>query len=515
MLFALALQAARPDNHDGPVARQVIVVPAINLSIARTISPAHPRQTWKVIPYSLDTDVWGRPGVSKALTSQWADQHDQRWTIASGDVPVLFHVTDDEAHDLLDGEIPRNVTLRYQRAIAAHNATLVGAGARSLDDVRADFQRGISDGVLTIAKAPAGDGTTNARLVETLSRVNTAIENDKHEMLSAYVPDAARAKGAGPHRPHGALPERSGGGAFAAEPDAAPAPAFVAAPAGAGDEVKAGAALTRPNGMTYYARPIPDLDVKVSDVEYFRKMHAAGVHTLLWGPPGTGKTASLEVAHEGMVTMIGTPETEAQDFLGTYVAVVDPESGRESLRWEDGPLVLAMERGKVLFVDEIGLIPSNQIAPLLAIMDGRETLTIPTNPARGTIRVHEGFGVVGAFNPSTARNMSEALLSRFGAKIAHTTDFTVARKMGVNSRLVDAAEHMWRNVESGELGASPQMRELLQFAKDETLLGTVYALRNLLNNAPEMERDVWTTILREKFGDIPGANKKIRGLSLG
>ena len=165
-------------------------------------------------------------------------------------------------------------------------------------------------------------------------------------------------------------------------------------------------------------------------------------------------------------------------------------------------------------MDEIGLVPSNQIAPLLGIMDGRTSFTIPQNPARGTIHVKDGFTVIGAFNPSTARNMSEALLSRFGMKMEHSTDWDAARTMGCNTRLVDAAEHMDKQMQNGELGAAPQMRELLQAKKDEELLGLVFALRNLLNNAPDMERDLWTSHLKERFGDIPGAARKIKALAV-
>ena len=491
--------------------RQVLVIPALELSISRTISPTHPRQPWKFDAHSLDRNVWGEPSIANHFDTPWASRGDAEWHLTT-DVPVMAHVTDDEAHDLIGGEVPRNVTLRYQRAIAAHNAVLVGAGARSLDDVRADFDRGVSDGTFTIAKAPSGSGSVEARVTAVLDRVAQAVRDDKTAMLDTYVPKVARAKGAGPHRRDAdALPKRKS----ADDASAPEAPAFVAAAAPEGEAlVKAGQVLVRPNGMEYHVRAMDDMDVKISDVAYYRQVHAAGIHTLLWGAPGTGKTAGFEVAFPGMILMLGTPEVEATDFYGTYVAVVDPDTGRESLVWEDGPLTRAAEAGKVLFIDEVGLIPSNQIAPLLGVMDGRREFTIPQNPARGTIKVAEGFGVVGAFNPSTARNMSEALLSRFGAKLEHTTDFAVARKMGVNSRLVDAAEHMEAQRASGELGASPQMRELLQFRQDETMLGTVYALRNMINNAPDMERDLWVTILREKFGDIPGAMRKIRGLAV-
>lgn len=517
MLYAIALQAGRMISGGTVASRQVILVPAAGIAFGRRITTLNPRKPWRPIDYDLGHGVWGWDTVSNALrATTWPSggepfiRNDFTWRFVM-DAPVLFHVKDDEYVEMKRGGMPRNVALRYQRAVEAHNAVLIGADATTVEDATSALHAAHRAGTSTLQKAP-GDNAMD-RLAKVLEKVDEGIRNGRTTMLDNYVPREARAKGAGPHRAHDNLPALVDEAApVVATPYVAPAPAIVLKGA---DVVKHGDVLTRPNGMPYVAREVKDLDVKggISDVQLFRHAHKAGVHTLLWGPPGTGKTAGLEVAFPGMVNMIGTPETEADDFLGQYVAVLGKD-GREVLVWEDGPLVKAAEAGVPLFVDEIGLIPSNQVAPLLGVMDGRKEIRITANPARGTIRVKDGFTVVAAFNPSTARHVSEALISRFGLKIAHSSDFTAARSLGCNPRLVDAAEHMNAQMENGELGWAPQMRELLQARDDEALLGLVYALRNLAMNAPDMERDLVIGHLRERFGDIPGAARKIKPLSI-
>lgn len=514
MLYGIALQAGRKSAAGIVSVHQVISVPALGVAFSRTISENNPRRQWRHSHFTNDSEVWAHHGVRSDLDVSFDERHLRSlsdWQVTM-DVPVLFHVKDDEAVEMRGGEMPRNVALRFQRAVEAHQATLVGAHAWTLHEVLDALEVKHRERTSTLAKAP-GD-TFNNRINEILRLLDEGIRENKTKMLDNYVPTPARAKGAGPHRNHDNLPTGKTDTVHAPV-IAVAAPAAPVAPVPEGAEVKPGDVLTRPNGQPYMCREVRDLDIKggISDVQLYRTVRMAGVHTLLWGAPGTGKTAGFEVAFPGMVNMLGTPETESDDFYGGYVAVVG-EDGREVLHWQDGPLTIAFEQGKVLFVDEIGLIPSNQVAPLLGVLDGRTEFTIPQNPARGTIRRKEGFGVVAAFNPSTARHVSEALISRFGLKIEHTTDHGAARAMGCNPRLVDAAEHMNAQVATGELGWAPQMRELLQARDDEAMFGIVYALRNLAMNAPEMERDLVLGHLRERFGDIPGANRKIKALKV-
>ena len=52
-----------------------------------------------------------------------------------------------------------------------------------------------------------------------------------------------------------------------------------------------------------------------------------------------------------------------------------------------------------------------------------------------------------------------------------TTDYAVARDLGCNERLVQAAEHMAKQREDGEIGWAPEMRNLLDAKAIEEKFG--------------------------------------------
>jgi hypothetical protein len=274
--------------------------------------------------------------------------------------------------------------------------------------------------------------------------------------------------------------------------------------------VRIGEKLVRPNGETYIARKIDGAEDGLSDVEMYRRAIAAKWNVLLTGVPGTGKTAALEVAAPGMVTMLGTAETEPADFLGQYVQVAPGE-----YQWMDGALVVAMERGVPLLIDEVGLVDPRAMSVVYSVMDGRGEVNVTMNPQRGTVKARDGFTVLAATNPDAPGvRLSEALLSRFNLTVNVGTDFSAARTMGITERLVDLAEHLDTLRKSGELSWSPQFRELLAAQATEAEFGLILALRNLLMQCPEIERDMVTAKMREKFGDLP-ARRAIKPLEVG
>jgi predicted ATPase with chaperone activity len=271
------------------------------------------------------------------------------------------------------------------------------------------------------------------------------------------------------------------------------------------DSMEGEEAYVRPNGEKYFGR----MWGGHSDVMALRKARemtaktfsgegGSAMFSLIYGAPGCGKTAMVEAAFgDEVVTLMGTGDTEVADMIGGYVQT--PSGGFD---WVDGGLVDAAINGKVYFIDEIGLIDPKVLSLAYGLMDGRRELVITANPERGTIKAHPNFYVVAATNPNAPGvRLSEALLSRFTVQVEMTTDWGLAKKLGVPAPLVTASQNLAKKQVSNEVSWSPQMRELIAFRDIATTFGNAFALSNLLASAPEIDRPVVSDVLTRAYGE--------------
>ena len=159
------------------------------------------------------------------------------------------------------------------------------------------------------------------------------------------------------------------------------------------------------------------------------------------GLSGNGKTMMIEQIHAELKKELFrvniTIETDEDDLIGHY-ALVD---GRTV--WQDGPVVLAMERGATLLLDEVDLA-SNKIMCLQPVLEGNPLLI---KKEGRVIRPKDGFTVMATANTKGKGSedgrfigtniLNEAFLERFPITLEQeyptiATEKNIIKKLMVN-----------------------------------------------------------------------------------
>lgn len=236
---------------------------------------------------------------------------------------------------------------------------------------------------------------------------------------------------------------------------------------------------------------------------------------LLKGPTGAGKTKLAEsisaICGQPMQSINCSVDLDAEALLGFKTLI--QHGGDSRIEFVEGPVVTAMKRGHLLYIDEINMAKPETLPILHSALDHRRMMT---NPFTGeVIQAHPDFGVIAAINEGYIGTapMNEALKNRFIAyPIPYLTgdqlrelwdrEFPEA-DLQLKAFMLNLAEDLMKQVENGLLSEeAASIRSLLDATALAQHMDPMRAIRYAIAEKLEDESE------RDLFMDLAETWKK-------
>ena len=179
---------------------------------------------------------------------------------------------------------------------------------------------------------------------------------------------------------------------------------------------------------------------------------ATGRHVVLEGPPGTGKSTLLrsiaEDTGQEVVFVEGNAELTPARLIGQFDPSQVLAEGYRVEHFVDGPLITAMRRGGLLYMEELNRVPEETLNVLITVLTEGEIAV----PRLGTVIAGKDFRLIAAMNPfdavGTAR-VSQAIADRMCRVVLGYQDDAGERAItssvsGLSGRWVDMSVALTR-----------------------------------------------------------------------